>query len=400
MKDLIDEGVSGENGLSRASRRTPASAGTRSPPAPGRASTARRTTPSTAPARATSTTAPRFATTGILQADTIAAGRRARRQDGRLGRVGRRAEPRAGAPGPGRRLPHLLLATAASCSTTTCRASRRGANAFGVAYQRVDLDRATGWTNVPASFSPAEQEQLTVTTRPSAPQTTSTALRPLHLRLDERRDATTTACSSCRRRPEERQRRGRRPRAGEWADVEGHADRRARRADRRLLPEGDRHRPDLSKFRLYFTSIARVNATYNALGAAGLGGVRGDAGRDFPTSTAADFAPLEARIVDEDTYVEQGLKWKDAHFAYLRYIFDDARRTDPTCCCSATRSRTSSSTSSWRSSRRPTWTATRTRTSTTSTNDDVRTAASPIREGYIRAAYHEADETLGARAAS
>ena len=38
-------------------------------------------------------------------------------------------------------------------------------------------------------------------------------------------------------------------------------------------------------------------------------------------STAADFAPLEALIIDEDTYVEQGLMWKDAHFAYLRYIF-------------------------------------------------------------------------------
>ena len=25
--------------------------------------------------------------------------------------------------------------------------------------------------------------------------------------------------------------------------------------------------------------------------------------------------------MDEDTYVEQGLKWADAHFAYLEYIF-------------------------------------------------------------------------------
>src|ERR671925_154573 len=38
-----------------------------------------------------------------------------------------------------------------------------GANAFGVSYQRVDLDPAAGWTNVPASFSPAMQEQLKVT---------------------------------------------------------------------------------------------------------------------------------------------------------------------------------------------------------------------------------------------
>ena len=43
----------------------------------------------------------------------------------------------------------------------------------------------------------------------------------------------------------------------------------------------------------------------------------------FPTSTAADFAPLEAEIVDEETYVEQGLKWADAHWAYMRYIVNE-----------------------------------------------------------------------------
>ena len=79
---------------------------------------------------------------------------------------------------------------------------------------------------------------------------------------------------------------------------------------------------DLSKLRLYFTSVGRVNATYNALGPADSTAFEETLAHDFPTSTAADFAPLEALLVDEDTYVEQGLKWKDAHLAYLRYIFD------------------------------------------------------------------------------
>ena len=79
---------------------------------------------------------------------------------------------------------------------------------------------------------------------------------------------------------------------------------------------------NLSRFRLYFTSVARVNATYNALGPVGSTAFEQTLANNFPTSTAADFAPLEAGIVDEDTYVEQGLKWKDAHFAYLHYIFD------------------------------------------------------------------------------
>jgi hypothetical protein len=30
----------------------------------------------------------------------------------------------------------------------------------------------------------------------------------------------------------------------------------------------------------------------------------------FPTSTAGDFAVLEAGIVSEETYVEQGLYWE------------------------------------------------------------------------------------------
>ncbi|MGH3133353.1 MAG: 5'-nucleotidase C-terminal domain-containing protein, partial [Gaiellaceae bacterium] len=81
--------------------------------------------------------------------------------------------------------------------------------------------------------------------------------------------------------------------------------------------------PDLSKFRLYFTSIARVNATFNALGAAGSAEFEEDLAADFPTSVAADFAPLEALIIDEDTYVEQGLFWKDAHWAYVEHILDD-----------------------------------------------------------------------------
>ena len=94
---------------SRASRPTPASAGTRWRPARGRASTARRTTRSTAPARATSTTARRFATTAILQADTIQqAAERAGKKVVSVEWVGARDLVPAAA-GPGRRLPHVLL---------------------------------------------------------------------------------------------------------------------------------------------------------------------------------------------------------------------------------------------------------------------------------------------------
>ena len=51
--------------------------------------------------------------------------------------------------------------------------------------------------------------------------------------------------------------------------------------------------------------------------------------RDFPTYIAGDFAPLEARIIDEDTYVEQG---NDLDHALLptrtvNYILGDLQPT-------------------------------------------------------------------------
>jgi 2',3'-cyclic-nucleotide 2'-phosphodiesterase (5'-nucleotidase family) len=70
--------------------------------------------------------------------------------------------------------------------------------------------------------------------------------------------------------------------------------------------------------------VQRANATYNALGPAESTAFEEKLNSDFPTSTAADFAPMEAGIVDEDTYVEQGLMWKDAHWAYLEYILGPA----------------------------------------------------------------------------
>ncbi|MDP8901927.1 MAG: 5'-nucleotidase C-terminal domain-containing protein [Actinomycetota bacterium] len=80
--------------------------------------------------------------------------------------------------------------------------------------------------------------------------------------------------------------------------------------------------PDLSQFRLYFTPVSRANASYNGcetqLGCAE--NFEEQLNALYPTAIAADFAPVEAGIVDEETYVEQGLKWADAHHAYLRYI--------------------------------------------------------------------------------
>ena len=42
----------------------------------------------------------------------------------------------------------------------------------------------------------------------------------------------------------------------------------------------------------------------------------------FPTSTAADFAVLEAGVVSEETYVQQGLYWATGHQPMLEYVIE------------------------------------------------------------------------------
>ena len=78
---------------------------------------------------------------------------------------------------------------------------------------------------------------------------------------------------------------------------------------------------DLSSFKLYFTSVERVIATCgavcNSLPAGGTARTLEKYLADnFPTYVSADFAPLEARIIDEETYVQQG---RD-----LEKVFSDA----------------------------------------------------------------------------
>jgi len=81
---------------------------------------------------------------------------------------------------------------------------------------------------------------------------------------------------------------------------------------------------DLSKVRLFHTSVTRANATWPSW--PGEPGFTGDfaeyVAQKFPTSTAADFAILEAGIVSEETYVEQGLYWETGHHPLIKYILE------------------------------------------------------------------------------
>ncbi|MGH2735596.1 MAG: alkaline phosphatase family protein, partial [Actinomycetota bacterium] len=204
-----------------------------------------------------------------------------------------------------------------------------GAEKFGVDYQRVDLEAAAGWTNVPTSFSPAMQQQLTVTN--SAFPAADNVDRFYDLFIYDSTDDSTMNYDGVLVVPSTDAKDGNASvadlGAGEWANVKveltgGRAGQTAG-----FYLKAIEIAPDLEQFRVYFTSIARANATFNgctyAPDCATPLGFEEELNSLFPSSTAGDFAPLEAGIIDEDTYVEQGLMWKDAHWAYLNYIMED-----------------------------------------------------------------------------
>ena len=78
---------------------------------------------------------------------------------------------------------------------------------------------------------------------------------------------------------------------------------------------------DLSKVRLFHTSASRANASWVGWSEPGFTGDFAEyLAQKFPTATAADFAVLEAGVVSEETYAEQGLYWETGHFPMIKYI--------------------------------------------------------------------------------
>ena len=273
-----------------------------------------------------------------------------------------------------------------------------GAGAFGVSYQIASFAPAAGWANTPAgdnTVSPPQQAVLTVATTfavqnptrtydvyiyDSVVDGTSAYDRVVLVRTGAAKDASQAAANL---------------KAGDWVDV------RLTGADGLI---GDRagqtagfyiklislagSAGNVSSFKLYFTSVTRAIAT-----CACDPNFESTLVNMFPTSTAADFAPLEAGIIDEDTYVEQGLKWSDFHRPALNYILTVVQpNTDLLFLGTPTTDEFQHQ-----------FTALYTPTDIDGdpnpyyddlTNDDIPDGRVAIREGYVRSAYHEADQTL------
>jgi 2',3'-cyclic-nucleotide 2'-phosphodiesterase (5'-nucleotidase family) len=202
-----------------------------------------------------------------------------------------------------------------------------GANAFGVSYQRVDLDPAVGWVNVPPSYSLAMEEELKLTNTALPSSDNTDRLYDLYI-FDSTDDGTinydrvlfvpSAAGKNATAKVADLK-------SGQWGNVKVKLTGGRDGQTAGFYLKAMEIEPDLSKFRIYFTSLARTNAsyagcTYSPSCASPLG-FEEELNSMFPSSTSGDYAPLEARMIDEETYVEQALLWKSAAFAAMEYIF-------------------------------------------------------------------------------
>jgi 2',3'-cyclic-nucleotide 2'-phosphodiesterase (5'-nucleotidase family) len=266
-----------------------------------------------------------FSGAGVLQADTIAnAAERAGKKVAQIEWVGGR---NAGISGPTVDFVNFF-STRGVLTAPAIADEQNGAAAFGLSYQVAAFADASGWTNVPASTLTPKQTTLTVPTTFAAQNPTRTYDvyiyaagsgydHALLVRSGAGKDGSQAAATLA---------------VGDFKEIkltgaDGLIGARAGQTAgfyTKLISLA----PDLSSFKLYFTSVERVIATCataacNALpaGASGENRLEKYIADNLPTAVSADFAPLEARIIDEDTYVEQGRDLEKAYGdAVLEYI--------------------------------------------------------------------------------
>jgi hypothetical protein len=272
-----------------------------------------------------------FSGAGTLQADTIAsAAERAGKKVAQIDWVG---GAQAGINGPTIDFANFF-STRGVLAAPLNATEQAGAAAFGISYQVAGFAGASGWTNVPAGdpAAPAQETQLTVATSFAAQNPTriydiyaydsvvngiAAYDHVLLVRSAAAKDGSQAATNLA---------------VGDFNEIK------LTGTDGLIGARGGQTAgfytklislaPDLSSFKLYFTSVERVIATCataacNALPAGGAGENRFEKylADHFPTYIAADFAPLEARIIDEETYVQQGRDLEAAYSdAVLTYV--------------------------------------------------------------------------------
>ena len=191
--------------------------------------------------------------------------------------------------------------------------------AGNAAFPQAAPSPASGWTDVPESFSEAQEMRLRVLDAGIDKYGLNAYI------YDSRDDGRTGYDRVLFSTTKDGDDAVGDLREGEWADVKvtiQGSDLDGRTGA--MLVRVERLAPDLSEVRLFHTSVTRAIASWpNWPGEPGFSGSFEDyVAERFPSSQAGDFAVLEAGIVSEETYVEQGLYWEKSYRPLIKYVLD------------------------------------------------------------------------------
>ena len=272
-----------------------------------------------------------FSLGGTLQADTIAAA--AERAGKKVAQIEWVGGAQAGIAGPTVDFTNFF-STRGVLAAPLNAAEQAGAAAFGISYQVAGFAPAAGWTNVSPGDPAAPPQQTALSVGTTFAAQNPTRLYDIYV-YDSVIDGTAaydTAVLVRSGAAKDGNQAATSLGVGDFNEIklsgaDGLIGARAGQTAgfyTKLITLA----PDLSSFKLYFTSVERVIATCstaacNALpaGVAGENKLERYIAENLPTAIAADFAPLEARVIDEDTYVQQGHDLEAAYGdAVLEYI--------------------------------------------------------------------------------
>ncbi|MGH2616242.1 MAG: alkaline phosphatase family protein, partial [Thermomicrobiales bacterium] len=194
-----------------------------------------------------------------------------------------------------------------------------------VGYDRVELQPADGWSEAPESFSPAQATAFTIRSLDPAgtnpdrsfavyiyDSTDDAAENYDRVLVAPEKDAAASVADVA---------------AGAWAAVPvtlaGELDGQAAGFWLKTIDLA----PDLSRFRLYYTPVSRVTASWTACvdraECSAPGGFEEALNLAIGAPAAIDAAPLQAGLIDEATFVAQGITSSWQTVDALRFIVED-----------------------------------------------------------------------------
>lgn len=274
-----------------------------------------------------------FSTAGILQADTLAAA--AERAGKKVAQIEWVGGANANIAGPTVDFANFF-STRGVLAAPLNPGEQAGAASFGIAYQVAAFAPASGWSNVPAGDPAAPSKETTLAVATTFAAQNPSRVYDVYL-YDSIVDGTPAYDHAILVRSTAIPAKDGSQKAVDLA-VGDFKEIKLKGADGLIGTRAGQTAgfyvklitlaPDLSAFKLYFTSVERViakcaTAACTALPAGGAGEDRLEKyiADNLPTAVSADFAPLEARIIDEDTYVQQGRDLEAAYGdAVLNYI--------------------------------------------------------------------------------